>query len=335
MDTNKQKNLDVPRWSETRWSGCWNPDEGVGLYLHMGRFRRNLDVWWAQTVAYLPDGKLAVDRSFGPQPDEAFIRTSVYELAQKDDGWTSTFDGPGELTTTEALAAAPRGAASSVAMSWEVEAKEKEPVWDLYGGGDSLGEQAGDTHVQQAFTTSGSLTVDGETYSLDGVGYKDHSSGVRHWDEYGDHGFVLVHMPDWTAHAILMRGPGGEEKPMGAFFRDGNEQRVEAFAMPVVEDAFGGPNEHEVTITPAGGDAITLQTEILHQLPVMVTEDGDNINGIDWEGGRDPCVFLMEAAARFTGPDGEVGYGYHERGILRERIEPPAGARGVPAAQGA
>jgi hypothetical protein len=25
---------DIPLWNETRWNGCWNPDDGVGLCHH-------------------------------------------------------------------------------------------------------------------------------------------------------------------------------------------------------------------------------------------------------------------------------------------------------------
>jgi hypothetical protein len=70
LDLNAEPRRDVPQWSETRWNGCWNPDAGVGLYMHMGRFRKDLDMWWAQTVAYLPEGRLAVDRSWGRAPDQ-------------------------------------------------------------------------------------------------------------------------------------------------------------------------------------------------------------------------------------------------------------------------
>jgi hypothetical protein len=337
MDTNVAPNHQVPKWSETRWSGCWNPDEGVGLYLHMGRFRKDLDMWWAQTVAYLPDRRLVVDRSFGRQPDDQAIRTGNFELAQKENGFISTFDGVAELTTTEELAAAPRGAgAPSASVSWEVEAEGSAPLWDLYAAGESLGEAAGDSHVQQAYDTTGSLIVDGEKYSLDGVGYKDHSSGVRKWDGYGSHNFVVVHMPDWTGHLIAMNGPDGETLARsGAFFRDGSEHRLESFEMPIMADALGGPKRHELTVKPVGGDEIALDVEVLHQCAITITDDGDNINGIDWEASAAPVVVLGEGAARFTGPDGEVGYGFHERGILRDELERPAAAGATAATQAA
>ena len=328
MDTNFTPNREVPKWSETRWSGCWNPDEGVGLYLHMGRFRKDLELWWVQSVAYLPGGELVVDRSFGRAPDDAHIRAGGFELAQTEGGWASSYDGGAQLTTTEALAAGARGEGAPWArVSWEVSAEDSAPVWDLYAGGESLGDQAGDSHIQQAYTTSGSLTVDGATYSLDGVGYKDHSSGVRKWDGYGSHNFVCVHMPDWTGHLIAMHGPDGQtQATIGAFFRDGTEHRLESFEMPVVADSLGGPARHELVVKPAGGEEISLDVEVLHECPITITADGDNINGIDWEADAEPIVILMEGAARFTGPDGEVGYGFHERGILRSALERPGAA---------
>ena len=103
--------------------------------------------------------------------------------------------------------------------------------------------------------------------------------------------------------------------------------------MPIASDAFGGPNEHELVVKPAGGEEITLQVEILHQCQITITDDGDNINGIDWEAESAPVIVLMEAAARFTGPNGEVGYGFHERGVHRDSLERPATAGGTPATQ--
>jgi hypothetical protein len=50
MDINRQPNHDAAMWSETRWNGCFNPEQGVGLFLHAGRLRNNLHWWWAQTA---------------------------------------------------------------------------------------------------------------------------------------------------------------------------------------------------------------------------------------------------------------------------------------------
>jgi len=48
----------------------------------------------AQTVAYLPDGRLAVDRSMGCAVDDGRLKTGVFELELSEDGWSSRYEAP-------------------------------------------------------------------------------------------------------------------------------------------------------------------------------------------------------------------------------------------------
>jgi hypothetical protein len=324
VDLNVEPNYEIEAWSETRWNGCWNPDQGVGLYTHMGRFRKELDLWWAQTVAYLPGGRLAVDRSWGRTPDRDRVTTGPFELRLLDTGWQSGFDGVCELTTPTALARAPRGSsAPSVPVKWEVSAEPVAPVWDLYAGLDERHEFAGDTHIQQGFRTSGTLTVAGAEYSLDGVGFKDHSSGVRRWDGYGSHHFVLAVMPGWTMHTIGMyAADGGARPPMGCVFENGGQFPMARTELATLNDAAGGPEMQELVVQHEGGELLNIQTELLASLPMTITEVNDNINGIDWEADGDPVV-LIEGIAKLTEPDGTVGYGMYERGVRRNTLARP------------
>ena len=60
---------DIPHWSETMYFHVWNPVQDVGVFVHVGRWPADLDLWWAQVIAMLPDGELLVDRSWaGPRP---------------------------------------------------------------------------------------------------------------------------------------------------------------------------------------------------------------------------------------------------------------------------
>jgi hypothetical protein len=321
LDTNLAPNRAILRWSETRWNGCWSPEEGVGLYLHMGRCRLDQDLWWAQTVAYLPDGLLAVDRSWGRQADDAFVRTGVSTLEQLPDGWRSSFDGAAELTSLDALARGPRGAGhGAVPISWEVQAEAASPVWDMYAARDAEKQVfAGDTHVQQAYTTTGELTIGARTYRLDGVGYKDHSSGTREWDGYGAHNFLLAVMPGFSLHAIMLYGENDEPRSLGCVFRDGEQIPVERFELDKLKDPLGGELSYQAVVQLAGGEQLRLGVEVLHQLPISITDEGDNLNGIDWEAPL-PTAVLQEAVARLTLPDGTSGHSFFERGTRRERL---------------
>lgn len=90
IDANVIPTHGVPLWNETRRNGCWNSEAGVGIYLHAGRYRHDLDLWWAQVAAYLPDGELCVQRLWGHNASQVGVRLGGLTLEMTEDGWTST-----------------------------------------------------------------------------------------------------------------------------------------------------------------------------------------------------------------------------------------------------
>ena len=327
LDLNLEPNRTIPRWSETRWNGCWSPEDGVGLYLHMGRFRHDLDIWWAQTVAYLPGGELVVDRSWCTgSEDRSKLTSAVYTLHNTETGWSSSYRGAPQLTTVAACERAPQGAgAPSVAVSWEVSAEPAAPVWDLYAGvADERHAPVGDTHIQQGFVTTGELTVGEKTYRLDGFGFKDHSSGTREWDGYGSHNFLQAVAPGWTLHAIMLYGPAGEPRgPMATLFRGGEAIRVTRFELEPLSELGQPLRDYPVTLELETGEVLDWTATLLHEVPVTITDNGDNINGIDWDAAL-PSTVLQEGIARVTTADGDVAYSMFERGRGRQELVRPA-----------
>jgi hypothetical protein len=317
MDSNANVRRDVPLWNETRWNGCWNPDDGVGLYLHGGRFRKDLDMWWAQTVAFLPEAQLAVDRSWGRNATTDGIRFGNYELTITEEGWTSRFDGVGELTTIADLSLGPRGSAEPmVSVQWEMTALAAAPQWNLYERAETEKlDFAGDTHVQGGYHTTGYLRVDGVEYRLDGTGFKDHSSGARDWGRWDHHAFMLAVMPAWTLHAVMI-APGDGRAPthIGVLYRDGQKIPVERFEIPKLV-GMEVPGPMDLVVTTGTGETLRLVAEQVHGLPMTMTPDNNYINGINWDGAGDP-VALIEGISRLTTADGTVGYVHLERSAL-------------------
>jgi hypothetical protein len=329
MDRNVEAKPDVPMWSETRWNGCWNAAEGVGLYLHMGRLRKDVDLWWAQTVAYLPGERLVVDRCWGRNPNELGVTLGGFDLTCTEDGWTSAFDGGGQVTSYEALLRAPRGdAAPCSPMSWSVTATAVSPVFDPYSGQGGTLDFAGDAHVQQAFSTAGWLKVDGREYALDGIGFKDHSSGVRDWASWKAHRFMLAVMPGFTLHAAGLDAAGDDpdrRTAFGAFYRDGEQLGISRFEMPLLTDRFGLPALVDVVVELSNGERLEIASaELVHALPMTITEENENLNGIDWQSDGNPIV-LMEGIGRLTLADGTVGYMYIESSARRDDVAHPEG----------
>jgi hypothetical protein len=322
MDANVSPRYDVPLWNETRWNGCWNAEEGVGIYLHAGRYRHDLDLWWAQVVAYLPGEELCVTQLWGRNASDAGVSLGGLELAIADDGWTARFDGVGQLTTIDALARAPRGSSAPVRrMELELQAWPAAPVWDMYGAGEALLEFAGDAHVQQGFHTSGRLRVGGQEHRLDGIGFNDHSSGPRDFSDWYAHRFFLIVTDTWTCHALALLTPDGEAAPRGIMWRDGRRSAVTRFELAELSDAAGGPVEGAGVIETESGERLEFSAELVHALPMTITQDNENINGVDWELDADSVV-LIEGKGRLQLADGTVAHCFHERSALRSRVAP-------------
>jgi hypothetical protein len=327
IDPNVAPQYDVPAWNETRWFGCWNPDDGVGLYVHTGRFRRDLDMWWAQVAAYLPDGQLCVDRLWGRNLTESGVRMGGLDVTLTDEGWVGRFDGVGELTTIENLAAAPRGSSAPIrSVRWEVTATGVTPAWDKHtdASGDVL-HQLDDHHIQQGFMTSGQLRVGGEEFRLDGVGFNDHSTGVRDWTRWHSHTFLMIVGAEWTGHLMMARSSdGSEHPPRGAIhWRDGRRERITRVQFPPMQDAAGAPVTGELIVELESGERFEFTVELIHGLPITITEENDNINGVGWDLAGDPVV-IVEGKGRVTARDGSVAYCFHERSARRARLAEPA-----------
>jgi hypothetical protein len=325
MDRNVTPKRDVPMWSETRWNGCWNAELGVGLYLHMGRFRKDLDIWWRQTVAYLPDGKLAVERTWSRCTDADGVRGGPFDLTITEDGWTSTFDGVCELTSVEDLARGVRGAgAPSVPVRWEVTATPKTPVWGLEedAAKSESNDFAGDAHLQQGMRAGGRLIVHDQEYALDGIGWKDHSSGVRDFAHWGTHAFTLAVMDGWTLHAGVMHPEGRPTMHFGMCYRGDRGTPIASLEAPTLTDLeVPGPLPCRVTL--ADGTEIGFTAEQVHALPMTLTQDNDNINGIDWD--TPDGYALVEGISKLTFADGEVGYAHFERSARLDTLKRPNG----------
>lgn len=324
VDLNRTPERDVPMWSETRWAGCFDPDAGSGLFLHAGRLRGDLDWWWAQVAVYLPDGQVAVERSWVHQTVDDGVRTPSLDLRVHERGWSASFDGIAELTTTQALGRAPRGSgAPSVPVRFDVVADDSRPWWDMFSGA-RRGEDFGDMHVEQMGRSEGALSVGDATYRLDGVSYYDHSCGVRDWTHFHSHQFALIAMPEYTLHAGQVYASPTEARPGGGvwFDQNGGARRIRRTSMPRLEDVLGSPGRFNWTMEVDGHGELTFQVEVIHTVPATITFDNDNINGCAWDAEGDP-LFLTECQVAVTAPDGSVGYGHIERSNRRSCLRRP------------
>jgi hypothetical protein len=319
VNRNFEPQYDITNWSETRWVGSWNPDARVGLYVHAGRCRGDLGLWWVQMVAYLPGGELVVDRSFHRGLAEPGEPGSGLWLRPDDDAsdWSAAFDGAGEVTTTAKLAARTRGSGPTTPIRWHLDGKAASPPYSpLHGSAEDQASFAAH-HMQRMAQVRGTMTVAGRTYALDGIGFTDHSSGPRTFTDHSGHLFINAIMPTESIYAMTLYNMDGTTKfSGGSVFVGDDETSVAKVTAPPPSDLHGAPEEFDLDVTDSAGDSRTFRVAVLGSAPLTMTNDNQNLIGIDWEVVEDTLV-LTECLVRLTDADGNVGYGHLERAARR------------------
>jgi hypothetical protein len=121
---------------------------------------------------------------------------------------------------------------------------------------------------------------------------------------------------------VSFAGPdGAEHPPVGAIMVDGQEHPIQEFESVGLDSVLGDPHVSDIVVNGPQG-LIRLRAEVIHTLPLTITEANENFNGIDWELDGDPICFT-ECIARLTAPDGSVGFGHFERSARRSALPRP------------
>lgn len=322
---------DAPTWSETMYFHVWNPDEGVGIFVHAGRWPGDRELWWAQTIALLPDGELLVDRSWGRAADDrgpatGNLRVECVEPLRR---WRLRFDGAGEPTTVDRMARAPVGAGRARAFRFDVELDAAAPVWDMHRafGIDGLSWAA--HHHTQGHRATGALDVEGAPgWRLDGVAHRDHSSGPRDLSDFGGLHFFVFVFPDAAGDRVVnglvnWKRDGVADHRIWTAQEAGRVEIGTAVRVTGLEDP-ATHRPHELTIALGGGDGdatVEYRAERLHGYTLSVLDPNENLNGVDHDD-EDPLV-LTQSTVRVVAPDGRVGFGVVERDYRRSMLPSP------------
>jgi hypothetical protein len=315
LDYRHQPRPEVPCYSETWFFSAWSPEQGVGVFIHAGVDPEDATLWYAQVIAYLPDGELVIDRCWGRPTDQGVI--DVGNLRMTVDAplerWTLHFEGAGERTTTLKCGQGLIGSGPGVPFSFDVDVTAAGPVWDMFAasGLPELG-WAGIHHEQNCWTR-GRLTVGDRGWEIDGVGFRDHSNGARDIAGLGGDRFWGFVSPTTgrSVQGIMIWNRAGELEFATASIHD--QGTLEVINTDVtftgIEDTAGNPAELEMTLVRPGGERLAVPGRRLHNVTISISDPNHNMNGTYLEG--DPLI-LSEAQARLDWPDGDVFYGHIE-----------------------
>lgn len=318
---------DVKDWSETQFFHVWSPEAGVGVFVHIGRWPGDLDLWWGQAIAMLPDGTLLADRSWGRAVDDRGPATGNLrvECVEPLSRWRVSFDGSGEPTTREQMAKGPVGASRAVAFKFEVDLEAAAPVWDMHGalGIENLSWAA--FHHTQGFRTAGTLTTEGgREWPLNGVGYRDHSSGPRNFADFGGLNFFVAVFPEVgrvSNGLVNWRRHGEVDHRVFTVQQDGKceigyDLRVTGLA------ELGTHQPHDVVVELGGETPRRYTAQWLHGYTLSLLEPNLNVNGAAHDEESDP-LFVTQGAFRILAEDGAQGWAVIERDYRRSMLPSP------------
>ena len=315
---------DVKNYSETMWFTVWSPKNGVGLFLHTGRVNGHIDLWWARAIAYLPNGRLVVDRSFGHAIDDSGPRTgnlTIQNISSGKNGkWSLRFDGAGEDTTRKANRQSLSGAGPYVPMQFDIDVTGAAPIWDLVAATHDEKESQGavwmSRHTQQGHLAKGKITVGGESWDVDGIAYRDHSAGPRDMAGFGADSFVAAVFPKsgrvmnalqvWDIHGNLVhRSFYIYENGKMEMFRVGGVPRA-----PAIEDR---DVEFVIAMRRLNGEELIVKVRTVHGVIIAMNSPNVQRNGVPAD--TSGTLLLMETPIEIIWPDGEIGYGACERSL--------------------
>jgi hypothetical protein len=93
--------------------------------------------------------------------------------------------------------------------------------------------------------------------------------------------------------------------------------------IPRLERLDQADGHFEATMVEADGTKMPIRVELLNALSFTVTDDGDNINGVLWDGAD--LLAILENRVKITLPDGTVGFAHLERSARRSRLSAGTG----------
>lgn len=327
----------VPGWSETMYFHTWSPEsadgQGVGVFIHCGRWPEDPHLWWAQVIALLPDGQLLVDRSWGRAPDDrgpatGNLRIRCVEPLRR---WRLEFDGAGEFTDLATMATGPSGAGQARAFSFAIDLEAAAPVWDMHAALGIDGLQWAAFHHTQGFRAAGEVKAGDQRWQLDGVAHRDHSSGPRDVSRLGGLHFCVLVFPrsgrvvnglvNWgldgtVDHRTQALFEGGVTD--AATVETGSSLRISGLA----DHRTHQPHAIDITFDRADGSPYAIKAERLHGYTLTFLAPNENINGLDLRTQPDALV-ITQSTVRVVAPDGEIGYGVVERDYRPSQLPSP------------
>ncbi len=171
----------VPGWSENYCLAGYDPKSGVDIFLHIGRWRKDIHLWREVVMIALPDGTVLGERAVGSTratprgPGGPCLSVEVVEAGRRLD-WK--FLGTARRVGARRLWENGLAEGREERLDFDLQFDSEWPVWDIGRSGRQT-EFVGHGHVEQMARLTGTIRVGREVFHFDSIVNRDHSRGPR------------------------------------------------------------------------------------------------------------------------------------------------------------
>jgi hypothetical protein len=302
-------NTGEPNFNESAYYNFYDPACRLGGFVRLG-LRPNEGQAEMTVCLYLPDGtaafmyqrpKIADNARFAGAGLVFEVRTPFREHAIRYDGPCCVMARP--LDLIDPRKAFTENPHRPVAIDLRYEGlspgyggeprEERDGEWHSVKI-EKAGQEFARGHLEQHGRATGTVTIDGRTFTVDGFGLRDHSWGPRYWQAPKYYRWLTMNFgPDAGLAAALTVQRDGREAQGGYLYRRGEPNRL--LGRVEVESVYGGPEKLHERLTailhPAdGGPPMRVYGRVLSMVPLrnrrngVTTRIAEGLTEWSWEG---------------------------------------------------
>lgn len=281
-------------WNESYYFNFYDAEKDICGFMRIG-IKPNLDERSMFFFLMLPDGSAVGTRGVAPVGDRSLsVKGLELVMMEPERRWRLRYDGAMSRVGGEGL----------VTVSMDLVFDCLAPTYDyrrsVGAEGERIARKVASEHLEQFGQVTGPIEIDGHRTTVDGLGERDHSWGVRDWNAPKMWIWLTAEFDKGTALNVTKLFTEEGEVSAGFVHLDGRTVALVHADVATSLDARGWPRSLEMTLTDRKGGKHLVTAEVMRSVQVpFVGRDGRSSS------------LMHETLARYRW-DGRTGYGIAE-----------------------
>jgi len=322
----------TPNWSENFAVAGFDPEAGLELFLHIGRWRRDLNLWREVVAIALPDGSVLVHRGIGNArstsrgPGGTNFQLEVIDADRA--AMELRYHGSARRVSEEELFEHNLEEGPHYRLVFNLSYVGVAPKWDISKVGHKTAFM-GAGHIEQIGRLTGFIEVGNEHFNYDTLVNRDHSRGPRVFDSNIRHSWLQGYLSDGLMFQLYEAEVTGK---VGPAYSEANvvDHGVAHSATVTIRDKLPFNDNRGLIRTPvrirfdySDKTFEVTATEFVRTISLQSTSPNDMYLGRRQVGDVQNTT-VVEQGVRYRTDDGREGYGHMERLVPGKLLVDPA-----------